>query len=83
MSGEAPGIPLPAGSRDPYYADEPDPMQLEIYRKMTPQQRLRVASNLYWSARKLKAAGLRMLHPEWTEEQVARGVRDAFLYAGD
>ena len=83
MSGETPGIPLRADARDPYYADEPDPRQLEIYRKMTPQQRLRVASNLYWSARKLKAAGLRMLHPEWTEEQVARGVRDAFLYAGD
>ena len=69
--------------KDPYFADEPDPMQIEIYKNMTPQQRLRVASNLYWSARKLKAAGVRMQHPEWTDEQVQRAVRDACLYAGD
>ena len=68
---------------DPYYTDEADPLQIAIYSKMTPQQRLRVAAKLYWSARKLKAAGLRMQHPDWTDEQVQRAVRDACLYAGD
>ncbi len=47
---------------------------------MTPQQKLDAASRLYWSARALKAAWFRSEHPEWTEAQVAKAVRDAFLF---
>ena len=52
-------------------------------RQMTPEEKLRAAERLYVSARQLKAAALRAQHPEWTEEAVARAVRDAFLYARD
>lgn len=55
-------------------------MQTEIFRRMTPEQKLRAAMRLYWSARELKAAWFRAEHPEWSEAQVAKAVRDAFLF---
>ncbi len=56
------------------------PIQDDILRRMTPSQRLKVAESLYWQARKWKAAGLKTLHPDWTEEQIASEVRKLFLY---
>jgi hypothetical protein len=50
---------------------------------MTPQQRLRAASRLYWSARQLKEASLRTFRPELSEEEIKATVRDFFLYARD
>lgn len=60
--------------------DEPDDAQIEIFRRMTPGQRWAAAQRLYWSARNLKAAWLRSLHPEWTEAEVQQAVREAFLH---
>jgi hypothetical protein len=48
---------------------------------MTPEQKLRVALDLYYSARELKAAGLKNQHPEWSEDDVRQKVREVFLYA--
>ena len=56
-----------------------DEVQFEIFRRMTPAQRWAAAQRLYWSARRLKAAHLRSLHPDWDEEQVQRAVKEAFL----
>ena len=57
-----------------------DDIQAEIFRRMTPEQKLRASMDLYWSARALKAAFLRHEHPEWSEDRVQRAVRDAFLF---
>jgi hypothetical protein len=57
--------------------------QREIFRAMTPAQRLHAASRLYWSARQLKAASLRALHPELSEAEIRTAVRDFFLYVRD
>lgn len=54
-----------------------------ILRAMTPAQKLDAAARLYWGARDLKAAWLRSQHPDWTDAQVEKAVRDAFLYARD
>ena len=63
-------------------ADEKSsPEQIEILRAMTGEQRLRLAEQLYWSARKLKLAGLRAQHPDWTEEQLNAELRQTFLHA--
>ena len=63
-------------------ADEQSSLkQIEIFRAMTGEQRLRLAEQLYWSARKLKLAGLRAQHPDWTEEQLNAEVRRIFLHA--
>ena len=60
---------------------ENDPRILEILRKMTPEQKLNTAAQMYWGARELKAAALRHFHPEWSEEQVQQEVRYIFLTA--
>ena len=57
-----------------------DEVQFEIFRRMTPAQRWAAAQRLYWSARRLKAAHLRALHPEWSEDQVQHAVKEAFMY---
>jgi len=57
------------------------PEQIEIFRAMTGERRLQLAEQLYWSARKLKLAGLRAQHPDWTKEQLNAEVRRVFLHA--
>lgn len=51
--------------------------------QMTPAQKLEAFHNLYWTARELKAAGLRMQFPELPEEEIQKKVREIFLYASD
>ncbi|MEX2577653.1 MAG: hypothetical protein WD342_01235 [Verrucomicrobiales bacterium] len=48
-------------------------------RVLTPAQKLAAASDLYWSARALKASALRNLHPDWSEDRVQKEVRQCFL----
>ena len=62
--------------------EQPGPDQIAALKAMTGEQRLRVAESLYWTARKLKAAGVRAQHPEWPEERVQEEVRRIFLHAG-
>jgi hypothetical protein len=57
------------------------PEHLEILRRMTPEQKVEASFKLYWTARELKASGLRMLHPDWTEQQVQDEVRRIFFHA--
>ncbi|MBP7275987.1 MAG: hypothetical protein KBA51_07270 [Kiritimatiellae bacterium] len=61
--------------------DVPSPEQLNIYRRMTPEQKWNQIWALYAAAREFKTAGVRMLHPDWTDEQVQREVRSVFLHA--
>jgi len=51
------------------------------FRAMTPTEKLRVATRLYYSARELKAAWLRSMHPNLLEPEIQSLVREAFLYA--
>jgi hypothetical protein len=63
-------------------ADEKSsPEQIAIFRAMTGERRLQLAEQLYWTARKLKLAGLRAQHPDWTDEQLNAEVRRIFLHA--
>ena len=57
------------------------PEQKRIFQSMTPEQKLEVALRLYYSARELKAAGLRAQHPDWSDEEIQEKVREIFLYA--
>jgi len=54
--------------------------QTEVYRKMTPAQRLEIAFDMSLAAREFALAGLRLRHPDWTEAQLQREIlRYAFL----
>jgi len=57
------------------------PEQTKVLRAMSGQDRLRVAGRLYWSARKMKAAGVRAQHPDWPEDRVEAEVRRIFSNA--
>ncbi len=48
---------------------------------MTPEQKLRVAFDLYYSAKQIKAAGLKRQHPDWSIKKINQKVREIFLYA--
>src|SRR4029077_15804565 len=55
--------------------------QIKVLRAMSGEERLEVAERLYWSARKMKAAGLRAQHPEWPEPRVQAEARPFFSNA--
>jgi hypothetical protein len=55
--------------------------QIEIYKKMTPAERLQLAADFNSSARYFKEQCLRAQHPDWTAEQINSKVRELFLYA--
>jgi hypothetical protein len=58
------------------------PKQIEIFRRMSPEQKLALAERLWTEVRELKRAYLRQLHPDWTEEHVQQKLREIFLHAG-
>jgi hypothetical protein len=61
--------------------EHPSPEQIEILRRMTPEQRWHAAYRLYWTMRRHKAAFLRSQHPNWTDDKVENEVRSIFLHA--
>ena len=61
-------------------AAELTPEYIATLRRMTGAQKLRTAFQLYWGARKVKAARLRQQHPEWNEERVQQRVKEIFMH---
>jgi len=57
------------------------PEQVAAFRVMSGSRRLRLAEKLYWSARKMKTAGVRSQHPDWSQERVQEEVRRVFSNA--
>jgi len=49
---------------------EIEAMQLEIRRRMSAEQRFRVALEISDLSRELRKAGIRREHPDWSERQV-------------
>lgn len=54
---------------------------VEVYRRMTGEQRLRIGMEFHELGRVLVRLGLRHEHPEWDEERIAREVKRQFLLA--
>jgi hypothetical protein len=52
--------------------------QIEIYRRMTPQQRLQISFELYELTRTLVRQGVKSQHSDWTEQQVKEEVLRRF-----
>lgn len=57
------------------------PEQIRICSRMLPEEKLRVAARLYFAARELKRAGLRLQHPDWNENAIEDKLREIYLYA--
>ncbi|HUE37850.1 MAG TPA: hypothetical protein VMO20_10700 [Candidatus Acidoferrum sp.] len=61
--------------------EQTSPEPFAIYHRMTPARRLAQAEQLYWTARRMKMAWLRSLHPDWPEEKVSQEVTRIFTHA--
>jgi hypothetical protein len=63
--------------------DEPiHPVQIEGLRRMTPAEKIERVIALYNAGIRLKVAGLRVQHPDWSDEKLAFEARRGLLYAG-
>jgi hypothetical protein len=49
---------------------EIEAMQIQIRRRMTPEQRLLAALDISDLCREIRKAGIRRDHPDWSERQV-------------
>jgi hypothetical protein len=58
--------------------DRPSPDQLETLRRLSPEERYRASRDLYWTLRRHKAAFLKSLHTDWSEEEIEAEVRRIF-----
>lgn len=58
-----------------------DEVQLGIYRRMEPSERLQVGLDLTELSRQLLAEGIRQRHPEYDDEQVRLATIRAWLGA--
>jgi hypothetical protein len=63
--------------------EQTSPEQFAIYRTMSGVRRLQLAEQMFWSARRLKAAGVRYQHPDWSEDQITAEVNRIFLNVGN
>lgn len=70
--------------RQPAHIREAEKIQEALIRNMSPGRRLEIAQELYETAWRIKEAGLRTQHPDWSEPQIAAKLRRVFLtgYAG-
>lgn len=55
--------------------------QKRIFQSMAAEEKLNIALRLYYSAKELKEAGLRVQYPDWNEEMIQDKLREIFLYA--
>lgn len=63
--------------------DEPiHPVQLEALKKASPAQKIETVAALYRAGIQLRVAGLRMAHPDWTDEQMELEARRSLRHAG-
>jgi len=65
------------------HASQAREAQIARFRQMTPGERWVAARDLYWSMRRLKEAFIRQQHPQWSNDQVAAAVREAFSHVRD
>jgi hypothetical protein len=60
--------------------EQTTPEQFALLRAMSGERRLQLAEEMFWMARRLKAAGVRHQHPDWPEEKVIAEVNRIFLH---
>ena len=58
------------------------PVQLAAFKRMTPAEKIQMVADLYEAGIRLRMEGLRMRHPEWTDEQLSFEARRSLRHAG-
>jgi len=67
----------------PSMSDLPDETMISIYKEKTPQERLEISFGLWSFARSLVKAGLKTLHPDWTEQSIEEETAKRMLNAAE
>ncbi|MCF7956585.1 MAG: hypothetical protein K9M75_12345 [Phycisphaerae bacterium] len=62
---------------------EAEKIQTEIYKRMTPIEKLQAMCDLYNTAYAMKTGWVKQLHSEWTDKQVDDEVMEIFLNSGE
>lgn len=63
--------------------DEPiHPVQLEALKRATPAQKIEAVAALYEAGIRLRMAGLRTTHPDWSEGRLSLEARRSLRHAG-
>lgn len=57
-------------------------VQIARIRAMSPDEKFRISHALWLEAREALAAGVRMRHPDWSLDEIAREVRELMRDAG-
>ena len=65
------------------YTEPLHPVQIEIYKKMSPSKKLEIMEQLWRDAWALKWGYFSQLHPEWDEHQLQKACARAMMLAGD
>jgi hypothetical protein len=63
------------------HLDLPDPAQMEIWKKMSIEEKCELFCSIQRQAREMKHAMLKHQHPEWSEEKIKREIAHIFLHA--
>ena len=58
------------------------PVQLDALKRATPAQKMAAVAALYETGIRLRVAGLRMTHPDWTDAQLDFEARRSLRHAG-
>jgi hypothetical protein len=58
------------------------PEQVEGFRRLSPADKLRMVCALYEAGIRLRMAGLRMAHPDWSDDRLEQEARRGLLHAG-
>lgn len=64
---------------------KPSPIlsRLALPTRLTASEKLRIASRLYATARKVKLAGIRQRHPDWSDERLISELNRRFFLLRD
>jgi hypothetical protein len=58
-----------------------DEIQIEIFKNMTPEEKLKVAERLYWSAFELRYAAFKTQFPELSDKEINEKTVKYFIRA--
>jgi hypothetical protein len=61
------------------HLEEGERIRSEIYRNMSATQKIRILEDMYWTARQMKTNRLKQQHPDWTDQEIDKKVREIFL----
>ena len=54
--------------------------EIAPYKKMLHADKLQLIASIHMQARSWKRAAFKAQHPDWTEKQIDKRVREVFLY---